>query len=416
LTNMKILSPAGKLTVCVIALFVFAAGLNCAATGLLSERYSEDFHKVSPLLPGQPIKANSTFVVYGDNQASWRAQERFLRKSNWTNRRMLIFPFYQLYLVGNGMIGSINRLRNSPDFGAKQRAAVRDAVYVEAKRSEAAFILNLGDITAYDGRRPAHWASFLKENKIEHPLLNEIPYLPAIGNHEHANDTTLGLPNYQAIFGYPRFYVVEFTDAALFVLDSNFIIDQYDHIDDDIQDQLFAQWFVSDVDNKKLAWLEEQLVNCDKPFKMVAMHHPPITYAKHYKDWTNSSCGRDLLRKRKLLLDLFQDHGVDVVFSGHDHLYQHNLLRYGSDQEIHFVVSGGGGGPLRDVVGSKAEQKLQRNFQKEDLDISAVKRKKVHHYCVVEVNHDRLTVRAFELAEDPAEPTRLIEEIVINKG
>ncbi len=413
---MRTFSSASRLVVYAIVFFVFVTGLNCARTGLLSKRCSEDFHTVRKLLPDRPINRSSTFLVYGDNQASWRAQERFLKKSNWTNRKMLIFPFYQLYLLGNGIMGSINWLRNSPDSGAKQRAAVRDAVYVEAKHSEAAFILNLGDMTAYDGRRPGHWASFLKENKIEYPLLNEIPYLPVIGNHEHANDTALGLPNYQAIFGYPRFYVVEFTDAALFVLDSNFIIDHYDHIDDDFQDQLFARWFVSDADNNKPSWLEEQLFTCDKPFKVVAMHHPPITYAKHYQDWTNSSYGRDLSKKRKLLLELFQEHEVDIVFSGHDHLYQHNLLRYGSDQEMHFVVSGGGGGPLRNAVGTKTEFKLQTDFRSENLDVLSLKRKEVHHYCVVQVDDDRLIIRAVEVTKDPVEPTRLIEEIVIKKG
>jgi hypothetical protein len=389
---MKKLSPASQVAVYALTFFVLTAGVNCATTGLVSERYPQDFYRIPGLLLDQPTQAKSTFILYGDNQGSWRIKEKFLRKSNWTNTKMLIFPFYQLYLVGGGLVGAIDWLRHSPGYGSKERHAVRDAVHAEAIGSKAAFILNLGDMVADDGRRPSHWGSFLKENKIKHPLLNEIPYLPVIGNHEHANNSKFGSPNYQTVFGHPRFYVVEMANAVIFILDSNYIIDQYQNIDDDTQDRLFEQWFVSGVDKKEPAWLEEQLAAYDKGFKMVAMHHPPLTYAMHHCDWTRPSYGRDLADKRKLLLGLLEKHGVDVVFSGHDHLYQHNLLRYGSDQKMHFVVSGGGGGPLRDIVGARTESRI------------------------VEAEPDRLVIRAIQITEDPAEPTRLIEEIVINQG
>ena len=96
---------------------------------------------------------------------------------------------------------------------------VRDALYREAKRSDIDFLLHLGDMAAHDGRIPGHWADFLRENKEIHPLLNEVPMLPTLGNHDRANDPRFGYPNFQAIFGYPRFYTVEFPDAMLFVVD-----------------------------------------------------------------------------------------------------------------------------------------------------------------------------------------------------
>ena len=408
-------SPTYRLIVYLLTFSVLAANLHCAATGLVSEKYPEDFYKVPKLLPHQPTQVNSTFIVYGDNQGSWRIREKFLRKCNWTDAKMLIFPFYQLYLVGNGLVGAVNWLRHTPDYGGGDRRAVRDAVYVEAKHSQAVFILNLGDMVTHNGRRPSHWASFLRENKMEHPLLTEVPYLPVLGNHDHANDLEFGLPNYRSVFDYPGFYVMELANAVIFIIDSNYIIDQFQDLDDDTQDQLFEQWFVSGDGSEETAWLERQLGAYAESFKIVAMHHPPITYAMHHRDWANSSYGRDLMEKRKRLLNLFQKHGVDVVFSGHDHLYQHNLLRYGSGQKMHFVVSGGGGGALREIVGAGTESKLQRSFEDEGLDISVLKRKKAHHYCVVEAERDRLIIRAIQVTKDPEEPTELIEEIVINK-
>ncbi|NIM98006.1 MAG: hypothetical protein GTO24_08000 [candidate division Zixibacteria bacterium] len=407
--------PTLRLAVYLIALFALAASLDCATTGLLSERYREDFYKVPRLLSDEPVQTNSTFIVYSDIQAGWRVQEKFLAKSNWTDAKMLIFPFYQLYLIGNGLVGGINWLRHSPDYGGEQRRMVRDAVYAKAKHSQAAFVLNLGDMAADDGRRPSHWASFLKENKVQHPLLSEVPYLPVVGNHEHANDPQFGLPNYRSVFDYPGFYVVELADAAVIVVNSGLIIDQYQDIDDDTQDLLFERWFVSSGESVAPAWLEEQLASRDKRFKVVAMHHPPLTFAMHQGDWTNPSFGRELERKRRLLLGLFQKHEVDVVLSGHDHLYQHNLLRCGSDQKMHLVITGGGGGPLRGIVDAKTESELLAQFQEEGWDVYLVQSKEVHHFCLVQVHRERLIIRAFEVREDSERPTELIEEIIIRK-
>ncbi len=227
-------------------------GLNCAPVGIVTEKYSEDFYRVEKLLSQAPIQTNPTLIVYSDNQSGWRIRETFLKKSNWLTWKMLIFPFYELYLIGNGIVGTVNWARKMPDYGGKERRFIRDTIYTAAKNSQNAVILNIGDIVANDGRRPAHWATFIQENKIEHPLLNDIPYLPVIGNHEHATDTTYGLANFKAVFDYPRFYVVEFRDMALFVLDSNLLIDQYEKIDDDVQDKLFHKWFVSDENAKKI--------------------------------------------------------------------------------------------------------------------------------------------------------------------
>ena len=95
---------------------------------------------------------------------------------------MFIFPFYQLYLVGNGIVGGINYLRHEPDYGHRERRFVRDIVYAEAKRANVGFILNAGDITANDGRRPSHWATFLRENRVENNWFN----MPGINKKELA--------------------------------------------------------------------------------------------------------------------------------------------------------------------------------------------------------------------------------------
>ena len=191
-----------------------AVSMGYRQKGLITEKYPHEFYHVPKLLPDGPILENPKFIIYGDSRPGWRIREKFLRRENWLTWKMVLFPFYEVYWLGNGIVGGLNRLRNVPDYGIREHRMVRDAVYEQGKRSNVDFILHGGDMPT-DGRRPSHWAMFLKENKIERPLVLDFPFLPVTGNHEKANDPTYGLPNYEAVFDYPQFYVLDFPDAAI---------------------------------------------------------------------------------------------------------------------------------------------------------------------------------------------------------
>ncbi|TDI78498.1 MAG: hypothetical protein E2O79_11585 [Caldithrix sp.] len=397
---------------------MLAADLGCAGKGLLAEKYPGQFYRVSKLGPNELMNENPQFIVYGDARSGWRLEEKFLLKRNWLTWKMLIFPFYELYWLGNGFVGGFNVLRRKPDYGIRERRMVRDGVYNEAKRSKVDFILNTGDMLP-DGRRPSHWAGFLQENKSEQPLLVDFPHISVIGNHERGNDSTYGLRNYEAVFGYPRFFVRDFQNAALFILDSNVILDQYHLLDDDKQDELFQEWFYSG-NPEQPAWLERELAARDKTFKMVAMHHPPISFNKHHGDWEQEDWGNNLQEKRRQLIGLFQEQGVQIVFSGHEHVYEHNVVRYNldgnlPDGEIHFIVSGGAGVPLRDATLHSKMAGFVQNYRDQGFDARSLQQEKVYHYCLVEINHDRVKIEAIEVTGDPAQPSKSIEQILIRE-
>jgi hypothetical protein len=383
----------------IIHIGLAAAVISCSNVGLLSEKYPEDFYRVPKLLPDENLDKNPTFIVYSDNQAGFRINEKFASRKSWATWKMLIIPFYQLYLLGNGAVGAVNWYRHKPDLSGPEQRIVRDAIYKGAKENKVDFILNIGDISAHDGRRPDHWASFLKINKHESDLLNEIPYLPVIGNHDRANDTTYGYPNYRAVFQYPRFYEVDFPDGAIFILDSNFLIDQKNEIDDEYQDELFRKWFVSSPGGDS-SWLEKALASRDVPFKIVAMHHPPFSFGYHYPDWENSKFGNNSLQKRKKLLELFKEQNVRLVFSGHDHLYQHNILTFENNptaatDTIHFIVGGGGGAYLREESDPEKVEALINHYADLGFDVDQMAQKKNYHYSVVSVSSEKLSATVY---------------------
>ena len=398
----------------IIVLLFCTLTITCTKKGLITDNYPKEFYSIPKLLPEQTSTTNPTFIIYSDNQSGWYAKEKFLRKSNWITWKMLLFPFYECYLLGNGIYGGINWLRQNPDYGTDSRLMVRDAIYAEAKQLSVDFIINVGDINAHDGRYPAHWELFLKENKINHPLVNEIPYLPVIGNHEHANDEKYGFPNFQAIFNYPRFYVIEYASVVFIILDSNFILDQYRNIDNDLQDKLFEKWFVSRNNVEEPAWLEKQLLKYKSTsFKIILMHHPLISFGYHHNDWFNTRNGNNLLDKREKLLNLFKKNKVQLVFSGHDHLYQHNILKYDQDSQIHFLVGGGGGVPVRDLPSQRRINKFHQNFKKAKLNISIAKHEKIHHYYLTEVDSNNIKIKVIEVTRQKESPIRIAEEILL---
>ena len=399
----------------ILVFFVFlgflTCGVGCERKGLVSKKYSRDFYHVLKLLPDGPMDKNPQFIIYGDSRPGWRLNEKFLYKRNWLTWKMVILPFYECYWMGNGVVGGINQLRHAPDYGGQEHRMVRDAIYQEAKRSNVDFIFHGGDM-ATDGRRPSHWETFLKQNKIEQPLLLDFPVLPVMGNHEKGNDPMHGLPNFRAIFEYPQFYVLDSPDAAIFVVDSDFILDHYGLIDDDEQDALFQKWFVADDGS---AWLERELEERNQPFKIVVMHHPLISFAKHHKNWSQPSLGKNLKKKRKRLISMLHQQRVQLLLCSHDHLYEHNTVRLAAynGTGIHVVITGGGGAPIRATSDEATVETYRQSYAEEGLDVVLKKQESIYHYCLVDIVPDKITVRIMEVTGDPEESQRLVDKIEI---
>jgi hypothetical protein len=422
---MKISVTSTRLAValCVVAL---AMG-SCAKKGLVSETYPESFYKIPKKIGEGPHGKNPRFLAYGDTQSGRRVKEKFGKKDVWWTWKAFIFPFYYLYNIGQGAVGGVNWLRDVPDYGGKERRLVRDAVYAEALETRPDFLMDLGDICMHDGRRPQHWEKFIQENRFDVPLVEEIAFVPVIGNHDRANDEEYGYPNFRAVFDYPRFYVLDFPDVAVFVLDSDFILDQNQHIDDDLQDELFEEWFVSAEGSPEPSWLERELAKREQAFKIVAMHHPLASLGKHYYDWTNPDYGRNLIEKRRLLLDLLFDENVQLLMAGHEHLYQHNVISRSrrtdgthaavdpgtGDQLIHMLITSGGGAPIRSLPDGDEIARRLESFHEQGFVVENRSNFFVHHYSIVEVEPHRIEINTMAVDPDKVRPHPPMEAITI---
>src|SRR5262245_425335 len=161
-------------------------------------------------------------------------------------------------------------------------------------------VIMLGD-NMYGGQTPAE---FVK--KFEQPyaaLLDEhVLFQGSLGNHDRPENVSYKPYNMNG----QRYYTFLRKRVRFFALDSTLM------------------------DKKQLDWLEAALKDSREEWKICYFHHPL------YSDASRHGSSIDL---RLLLEPIFVRHGVNVVFSGHDHVYE----RIKPQKGIYYFVSGAAG-------------------------------------------------------------------------
>jgi len=126
--------------------------------------------------------------------------------------------------------------------------------------------------------------------------------------------------------------------------------------------------------NAQKRWLEKELKAAQESpnirLVIVAGHYPPYTNSKTHD-------GDEGMQKQIVPL-LMKYPKVRLLFSGHCHSYEHFYFK-----PIHYVVSGGGGAPLFDVITNPAKQRYA------DLYVGEERR---FHYCRLTFYEDRVHI------------------------
>jgi hypothetical protein len=210
-----------------------------------------------------------------------------------------------------------------------------------------AFVLMLGD-NLYEG--PATRDDYRR--KFEEPyrrLLDQgVKFYASLGNHDDPQEIIYPLFNMDGeryySFSPPEDLLTKIaTRVEFFALDS------------------------TNLDRTQLRWLDERLEKSDAEWKVCFFHHPLYTSGR-YRVWARGF--------RLILESLLVRHGVDAVFSGHEHIYQRTELQSG----IQYFVSGGAGS-LRRGDATPASY-VARSF---DTD---------YHFMLIEIEKDALHFQA----------------------
>jgi predicted phosphodiesterase len=162
------------------------------------------------------------------------------------------------------------------------------------------FVIMLGD-NMYGSQNPD---DFVKKFETPYkPLLDAgVKFYASLGNHDNQSNRFYKFYNMDG----QRFYTYVKKDVRFFVLDTDFL------------------------DPPQRTWIENALKSATEPWKICYFHHPL------YSDGKTHGSSVDL---RVILEPLFLKYGVNVVFSGHDHIYE----RIKPQKGIYYFVSGSGG-------------------------------------------------------------------------
>ncbi|MCW5979352.1 MAG: metallophosphoesterase [Bryobacteraceae bacterium] len=240
-------------------------------------------------------------------------------------------------------------------------------------------ILHTGDLVYPHGGFARYDLSFFGPNA----RMRQLPVFPTPGNHDYLDDDGA---SYRAGMVFPdsgvpaadhgRYYSFNWGDAHFVSLDSNRLPTRYA--------------------DRMLEWLDRDLANTRKFWKIVYFHHTPYPTGHHIND---PVCA--LARSR--VTPIVERHGVQLVLAAHEHAYERSSpLRNGATvsgaPSTLYVVSGGGGAQLH-WVGSQPH---------------TARALSVHHYLRVDAEGGRMTIRAVGLKGEEIDRVTLAPEPVIS--
>lgn len=203
--------------------------------------------------------------------------------------------------------------------------------------------LHMGDIVQYGGKKEL-WRDTFDVNK---EIIRSCPMLPSGGNHDHYHEYLFGrvgvvskmynIDTVEQDKTHGIYYSVDCGPAHITVLCSG-DMEKTDN---------------NGLTESQLVWAKKDIISTDKKWKIVMIHTPLYSPGKYGSKEFLSKNPRAL---RRQLNEFFVENGVDIVLSGHDHLFSETypiLLDGQPDLNAEYVTEVINGEEARLVVNPK---------------------------------------------------------------
>jgi uncharacterized protein (TIGR03437 family) len=245
-----------------------------------------------------------------------------------------------------------------------------------------AMAIHTGDLAYPHGSFSQYESSYFSVNAAK---MSNLPLFPTPGNHDYLGD---GGAAYLASHAPPecdvpgddngRYYSYNWGDAHFVSLDSNLL--------------------PYDAGNRMLEWLQRDLAQTRKFWKIVYFHHPPYPTGHHRNDPFSAIA-------RHRVVPILESAGVQIVIGGHEHGFErtHPLCAgqpVTTGPSTTYVITGGGGASLQAL-----------GFLPQTATALAL-----HHYVRVDIDGTRLTTRAMDPDGNELDKFQLAPAPVIPSG
>lgn len=236
--------------------------------------------------------------------------------------------------------------------------------------SKAAFFINTGNLVAV-GQDFMQWNAWLEAAK---GVIDTIPAMPVLGKHEtYTKDKKISQPIlYQTLFKLPsngpehlkgKAYSFDYGEVHFVMLDSQ------------MNEECCS---FSDVLRQEKAWLERDLQNTNKKWK-VAIFHQPI-----YSNQANAIDDDS----KNAFVPIFDTYHVDIAFSGHEQVYARTYPLYNNEK-----VDGASQGTIYVTAGKSGTKAYQSSKAKPWDEVYNPLDEPI--YLTVEVKHSSMEVKVF---------------------
>ncbi len=191
------------------------------------------------------------------------------------------------------------------------QSQVRDAMLAWSKqhplqgRDDFNFWLTTGDNAYRSGTNSQFQRNFFKPYA---KILKNTPVWPVYGNHDARRWSFFNIFSFPAkaeaggvASNTEKYYSFDYGELHVIILDT-----QSSRIQKN---------------SKMLRWLKKDLAQTKAKWRVVAFHHPPYTKGSHDSDNLADSRGR-MRNVRQYVLPVLEQAAVDVVVSGHSHMYE----------------------------------------------------------------------------------------------
>lgn len=238
------------------------------------------------------------------------------------------------------------------DSGTASAQQLQLAGEIEAETG-VSLVVHVGDIAYPNGTFAQFQANYFD---VYAPLMERVPFFPALGNHEYY--TRNGAP-YLAVNYLPssnssspdagRYYSFDWGDAHFVSLDSNLLP------------------LTSGAN--MLTWLDSDLRQTRRYWKIVYFHHPPYPTGYHVNDAISALA-------REEVVPILERYGVQLVLSGHEHAYERSLPLEGGQPVPQgygtvYIITGGGGAARQSVGQSNLMAFQALAFEYLRVDVAA---------------------------------------------
>jgi acid phosphatase type 7 len=207
------------------------------------------------------------------------------------------------------------------------------ALAEEIAKSYPDLVVHVGDLVYPAGEQKDYITNFFQPNAA---FIRSAPFMPVLGNHDAYTEN--GKPLFD-VFDLPRngppgieperCYWLDFGDARFVALDSNKV--------GNVKGAVLSREQMKTV---IAPWVREALTDCDARWKFVYFHHPFYTNSTHPAEGA--------AYMKEAYADIFEQCGVDMVFAGHNHLYERTAPIRGDQiveegRGVVYITTGAGG-------------------------------------------------------------------------